>query len=122
MRETDPYPPPAFPTSPPPHPPRLTASRPPSPRLFPPLSAPLAWFPIYFGSRHKIICMSMCTSLSALVTLVLLFFPKLYIILFRPEKNDRSAFKTATTVRCHIGSSNKASMSRPSNTTSAMDR
>ncbi|XP_050730060.1 LOW QUALITY PROTEIN: uncharacterized protein LOC127005337 [Eriocheir sinensis] len=77
----------------------------------------LAWFPIYFGSRHKIICMSMCTSLSALVTLVLLFFPKLYIILFRPEKNDRSAFKTAKTVRCHIGSSNKTSLSRPSDTT-----
>ncbi|XP_069186198.1 uncharacterized protein [Procambarus clarkii] len=74
----------------------------------------MAWVPIYFGSDHKIICMSMCTSLSALVTLVLLFFPKLYIILFRPEKNDRSAFKTATTVRCHIGSSSKASLSRPS--------
>ncbi|XP_045107628.1 metabotropic glutamate receptor 5-like isoform X2 [Portunus trituberculatus] len=77
----------------------------------------LAWFPIYFGSTHKIICMSMCTSLSALVTLVLLFFPKLYIILFRPEKNDRSAFKTAKTVRCHIGSSNKTSLSRPSDPT-----
>ncbi|XP_071549706.1 metabotropic glutamate receptor 5-like isoform X2 [Panulirus ornatus] len=74
----------------------------------------MAWIPIYFGSDHKIICMSMCTSLSAMVTLVLLFFPKLYIILFRPEKNDRSAFKTATTVRCHIGSSTKASLPRPS--------
>ncbi|KAG7155867.1 Metabotropic glutamate receptor 5-like [Homarus americanus] len=74
----------------------------------------MAWLPIYFGSDHKIICMSMCTSLSAMVTLVLLFFPKIYIMLFRPEKNDRSAFKTATTVRCHIGSSSKASMSRPS--------
>nr|XP_027216530.1 uncharacterized protein LOC113809201 isoform X1 [Penaeus vannamei] len=72
----------------------------------------MAWVPIYFGSDHKIICMSVCTSLSALVTLVLLFFPKIYIILFRPEKNDRSAFKTTTTVRCHIGSGNKASLSR----------
>ncbi|KAK3866691.1 hypothetical protein Pcinc_027804 [Petrolisthes cinctipes] len=46
----------------------------------------------------------MCTSLSAMVTLVLLFFPKLYIILFRPEKNDRAAFKTDPTLRRHVGS------------------
>ncbi|KAF2361120.1 GPCR family 3 C-terminal protein [Trinorchestia longiramus] len=64
----------------------------------------LAWVSIYFGSDHKMICMSVCTSLSALVTLVLLFLPKLYIILLRPERNDRSQFKTATTVRCHFGS------------------
>ncbi|KAK4328395.1 hypothetical protein Pmani_001220 [Petrolisthes manimaculis] len=77
----------------------------------------LAWIPIYFGSNHKIICMSMCTSLSAMVTLVLLFFPKLYIILFRPEKNDRAAFKTDPTLRRHVGSSNKTSLSRPSDHT-----
>ncbi|KAK7086851.1 Metabotropic glutamate receptor 1 [Halocaridina rubra] len=74
----------------------------------------VAWVPIYFGSDHKIICMSMCTSLSALVILILLFFPKLYIILLRPEKNDRSAFKTTTNVRCHIGSTSKPSISRSS--------
>ncbi|CAL4121485.1 unnamed protein product, partial [Meganyctiphanes norvegica] len=74
----------------------------------------VAWVPIYFGSDHKTVCMCVCTSLSALVTLVLLFFPKLYIILFRPEKNDRSAFKTTTAVRCHIGSANRASVSRTS--------
>ncbi|XP_064106613.1 uncharacterized protein LOC135215628 [Macrobrachium nipponense] len=74
----------------------------------------MAWVPIYFGSDHKIICMSVCTSLSALVILVLLFFPKIYIILLRPEKNDRSAFKTTTNVRCHIGSASKASLSRTS--------
>ncbi|KAB7507757.1 hypothetical protein Anas_01981, partial [Armadillidium nasatum] len=67
----------------------------------------LAWMAIYFGSDHKVICMSVCTSLSALVTLVLLFFPKIYIILCKPEKNDRSAFKTTTMVRCHIGSTIK---------------
>ncbi|XP_047739817.1 metabotropic glutamate receptor 1 [Hyalella azteca] len=64
----------------------------------------LAWVSIYFGSNHKIICMSVCTSLSALVTLVLLFFPKIYIIVFRPQRNDRSHFKTTTNVRCHFGS------------------
>ncbi|XP_076047779.1 metabotropic glutamate receptor 1-like isoform X5 [Oratosquilla oratoria] len=74
----------------------------------------VAWFPIYFGSDHKIICMCVCTSLSAIVTLVLLFFPKLYIILFRPDKNDRSAFKTATTVRCHFGSTAQNNPSRTS--------
>ncbi|KAA0189013.1 hypothetical protein HAZT_HAZT005167 [Hyalella azteca] len=62
----------------------------------------LAWVSIYFGSNHKIICMSVCTSLSALVTLILLFFPKIYIIVFRPQLNIRPV--TTMEVRVHIGS------------------
>ncbi|KAA0188802.1 hypothetical protein HAZT_HAZT008991 [Hyalella azteca] len=62
----------------------------------------LAWVSIYFGSNHKIICMSVCTSLSALVTLILLFFPKIYIIIFRPQRNIRPV--TFKEVRVHIGS------------------
>lgn len=63
----------------------------------------IAFVPIYFGSNSKVITMCLCISFSAIVALVLLFFPKLYIILFRPEKNNRSAFTTTKDVRCHIG-------------------
>ncbi|XP_062537506.1 metabotropic glutamate receptor 1-like isoform X2 [Armigeres subalbatus] len=64
----------------------------------------VAFVPIYFGSESKIITMCICISLSAMVTLVFLFFPKLYIILIRPEKNIRALFTTSKTIRCHIGS------------------
>ncbi|KAG8194669.1 hypothetical protein JTE90_003139 [Oedothorax gibbosus] len=63
----------------------------------------VAFVPIYFGSNSKVITMCLCISFSAIVALVLLFFPKLYIILLRPEKNNRSAFTTTKDVRCHIG-------------------
>ncbi|CDW57919.1 glutamate receptor, metabotropic 5 [Trichuris trichiura] len=63
----------------------------------------LAFLAIYFGSNKKDTTMCICFSLSASVALVLLFFPKLYVILWRPEKNVRSYFKTTTTIRCHFG-------------------
>ena len=63
----------------------------------------IAFVPIYFGSNSKVITLCLCTSFSAIVALVLLFFPKIYIILFKPEKNNRSYFTTAKNVRCHIG-------------------
>ena len=49
-------------------------------------------------------CLSM--SLSALVALALLFFPKIYVIVCKPEKNIRSHFTTSKDVRCHIGGPN----------------
>ncbi|XP_050297132.1 metabotropic glutamate receptor 5-like isoform X2 [Anthonomus grandis grandis] len=63
----------------------------------------IAFVPIYYGSAAKAITMCMCVTLSALVTWVFLFVPKLYIILFKPEKNNR-VFFTTTKIRCHIGS------------------
>jgi len=63
----------------------------------------IAFIPIYFGSNLKVLTMSVCISFSAIVALVLLFFPKLYIIILKPEKNNRSYFTTAKNVRCHIG-------------------
>ena len=63
----------------------------------------VAFVPIYFsGSESKTITLCFCISLSAVVTLVLLFGPKLYIIVFKPEKNNRSAFTTSTDIRIHI--------------------
>ncbi|XP_074651721.1 metabotropic glutamate receptor 5-like [Tubulanus polymorphus] len=64
----------------------------------------LAFVPIYFGSDNQVITMCIAISLSATVALVLLFFPKVYIILCQPEKNNRSAFTTSRDIRCHIGS------------------
>ena len=63
----------------------------------------VAFVPIYFGSDNKVITMCMAISLSASVALILLFFPKIYIIVCKPEKNNRSAFTTSKEVRCHIG-------------------
>ncbi|KAJ9583835.1 hypothetical protein L9F63_021838, partial [Diploptera punctata] len=40
----------------------------------------IAFVPIYFGSDSKVITMCMCVTLSAMVTLVFLFLPKMYII------------------------------------------
>ncbi|XP_068081159.1 metabotropic glutamate receptor 1-like [Anabrus simplex] len=64
----------------------------------------IAFVPIYFGSDSKVITMCMCVTLSAMVTLVFLFLPKLYIILLRPERNNRALFTTSKSIRCHIGS------------------
>ncbi|KAK7108134.1 hypothetical protein V1264_015925 [Littorina saxatilis] len=64
----------------------------------------LGFFPIYFGSQNKEVTMSISISLSAAIALTLLFFPKVYIIVWAPEKNTRGAFTTSKDVRCHIGS------------------
>lgn len=63
----------------------------------------LAFVTIYFGSDRKSITMCFCFSLSASVTLVLLFFPKIYIILLQPQKNVRSSYATSKVIRCHFG-------------------
>lgn len=78
----------------------------------------LAFVPIYFGSDMKVITMCLCVSLSATVALILLFAPKVYIMVFRPEKNNRSSFTTTKSVRCHIGTQNthtSSSASKPWN-------
>ncbi|XP_050392251.2 metabotropic glutamate receptor 5 [Patella vulgata] len=62
------------------------------------------FFPIYFGGESKSVTMCISITLSAVVTLVLLFCPKVYIIIWAPEKNTRGAFTTSKDVRCHIGS------------------
>ncbi|CAK9294580.1 unnamed protein product [Gordionus sp. m RMFG-2023] len=63
----------------------------------------IAFVPVYFGSDSKAISYNFCVILSAYVALVFLFFPKLYIIMFRPEKNSRMAFITSKTLRYHFG-------------------
>ena len=64
----------------------------------------IAFVPLYFGSEFKVITLCLSTSFSATVLLIFLFLPKVYIILFKPENNQRSAFVTAKDLRCHFGS------------------
>lgn len=63
----------------------------------------IAFVAIYLSSDHKVTTLCLCISFSALCALFLLFFPRCYIILFKPEKNNRSFFTTTKNVRCHIG-------------------
>lgn len=62
-----------------------------------------AFIPLYFGSDFKVITLCLSMSFSATVLLIFLFVPKVYIILFEPENNQRSAFVTSKDIRCHIG-------------------
>lgn len=63
----------------------------------------IAFVAIYLSSDHKVTTLCLCISFSALFALFLLFFPRCYIILLKPEKNNRSFFTTTKNVRCHIG-------------------
>ncbi|XP_037565485.2 LOW QUALITY PROTEIN: metabotropic glutamate receptor 4-like [Dermacentor silvarum] len=55
----------------------------------------LAFLPIYLTTWHHVLLnlttMAMAVSLSGTVTLICFFFPKLYIIVFHPEKNVRQS-------------------------------
>lgn len=73
----------------------------------------IAFVPIYFGSETKVLTMCMCVTLSASVTLVFLFVPKLYIIVLRPDRNNRAYFTTSKSIRCHIGARVAAAIAEP---------
>ena len=75
----------------------------------------IAFIPLYFGSDFKVITLCLSSSLSAIVILIFLFLPKVYIIICKPERNTRSAFATTKDLRCHFGSPN------PKSETSTMD-
>ncbi|CAF1267885.1 unnamed protein product [Rotaria sordida] len=65
----------------------------------------LAFAAVYFAIDIKVFSLCVATNASAYVILIFLFFPKLYLIIFKPEKNNRSAFATNKDIRCHFGSS-----------------
>lgn len=72
----------------------------------------LAFFPIYFGSTMQILTKCICISLSSIMTLSFMFFPKIYIILLHPEKNVRALFTTSKSIRCHIGATRHSNISQ----------
>jgi hypothetical protein len=49
----------------------------------------LAFAAVYFAIDVKIFALCVATNASAYVVLIFLFFPKLYLIIFKPEKNNR---------------------------------
>ncbi|CAF0958034.1 unnamed protein product [Didymodactylos carnosus] len=65
----------------------------------------IAFAAVYFAIEAKVFSLCVATTCSAYVVLIFLFFPKLYLIIFKPEKNQRSAFATNKDIRCHFGSS-----------------
>lgn len=81
----------------------------------------IAFVPIYFESDAKVITLCMCTTFSALETWAFLFIPKLYIIIFRPERNNRSFFTTSKSIRCHIGSRVSSALTEKSSVNSWKD-
>ena len=64
--------------------------------------------PLSFQQQVILLCLQVITitlsiTFSATVALMLLFWPKAYIIVWKPERNNRGAFTTTTEVRCHVG-------------------
>ena len=63
----------------------------------------LAIIPVYLSGYETEVTLTLTISVSASIALVILFLPKAYIILCRPDKNSRNAFITAKDIQCHIG-------------------
>ncbi|VDM18927.1 unnamed protein product [Hydatigera taeniaeformis] len=63
----------------------------------------LSIIPVYLSGYKTEVTLTLCISISATIALLVLFMPKTYIILCRPEKNSRMSFTTAKDIRCHIG-------------------
>ncbi|CAN8004613.1 unnamed protein product, partial [Ixodes hexagonus] len=55
----------------------------------------IAYLAVYFGSeRNRELSLCLAMNVSSFVVLVFLFIPKVYIVIFQPEKNVRSKFLT----------------------------
>ncbi|KAK6049251.1 7 transmembrane receptor [Cooperia oncophora] len=59
----------------------------------------IAFVVLHMGTVNKALTMSFSFSLSASIPLLLLFFPKLYIIILHPEKNVRASYTTTKLIR-----------------------
>ncbi|OQR71791.1 metabotropic glutamate receptor 5-like [Tropilaelaps mercedesae] len=70
----------------------------------------ISFLAIYFGSPYKSVAFALSLSFTAHVALSLMFFHKVYIILFHPEKNQPSVFRQLTdNMRMHIGAQDSSS-------------
>ncbi|KAK6048382.1 7 transmembrane receptor, partial [Cooperia oncophora] len=68
----------------------------------------IAFVVLHMGTVNKALTMSFSFSLSASIPLLLLFFPKLYIIILHPEKNVRASYTTTKLIRSSTKSSSLA--------------
>ncbi|CAF4907633.1 unnamed protein product [Pieris macdunnoughi] len=77
----------------------------------------LAFVPLYFGTAShvplRITSMAVTISLSASVTLICLFSPKLYIILIRPERNVRQSIMPVRYSRKPMGALPHPAVKKP---------
>ena len=62
----------------------------------------IAFLVLHVGTSYKALVMSFSCSISATVALVLLFFPKIYIIILHPERNVRASYTTTKLIRYEI--------------------
>ncbi|XP_065214027.1 metabotropic glutamate receptor 1-like [Planococcus citri] len=76
----------------------------------------IAFSLVYFATEKKILAMNLCASINSLTILVFLFSPKLYIILWTPEKNTRVYFSpVSSNIRSYMGNESRPNASAPSN-------
>ncbi|KAJ2950837.1 hypothetical protein O0L34_g5180 [Tuta absoluta] len=62
-----------------------------------------AFFPVYVALEARAPALCACVSLSAGATVALSLGPRLWVCVFRPQRNTREHFLTATSIRCHLG-------------------
>ncbi|CAJ0571112.1 unnamed protein product, partial [Mesorhabditis spiculigera] len=81
-----------------------------------------AFMVLHLGQTNKALTMSFSFSISASVALMLLFAPKLWIIIIHPEKNVRSSYTTTKLIRCHFGNSQGGTFDSKHNASSKTTR
>ncbi|CAH0399646.1 unnamed protein product [Chilo suppressalis] len=63
----------------------------------------VAFFPLYAATEARTATLCACVSLSAGACVALSLGPRVWVCVFRPERNTRAHFLTATSIRCHLG-------------------
>ncbi|XP_065213578.1 metabotropic glutamate receptor 1-like [Planococcus citri] len=75
----------------------------------------IAFNTVYFTiDDKKILAMNVCASINTLIILIFLFTPKLYIILWKPERNTRVYFSPVTSsIRSYMGKESRPNSRKP---------
>ncbi|XP_065213906.1 metabotropic glutamate receptor 1-like isoform X2 [Planococcus citri] len=75
----------------------------------------IAFGTVYFTiDDKKILAMNVCASINTLIILIFLFSPKLYIILWKPERNTRVYFSPVTSsIRSYMGKESRPNSRKP---------
>ncbi|XP_065211942.1 metabotropic glutamate receptor 1-like [Planococcus citri] len=72
---------------------------------------------VYFTTdEKKVLAMNVCASINTLIILIFLFSPKLYIILWKPERNTIVFFSPVTSgIRSYMGKESRTNSRKPLN-------